>query len=212
MEPHSEAFAVKKSFDFAWCLRFFEKHGKELYGKTFSIDPQDHETIYKLLVYFLNIPSEARKHGIDLRKGLLITGPIGCGKTAWLNLMRGVPLPERNYYVKACRDVTFEFVQEGYEIIHRYSRFSYRNDRPKTFAFDDLGTEQNLKHYGNECNVMGEILLSRYDHFTAGMITHVTTNLSANEIEAIYGNRLRSRMRQMFNLVAFGRESRDKRQ
>ena len=199
----SETFATKKSFDFEWCLRFFEKHGKAVYGDTFFIAPQEHETIYKLVVYFLNIPSEAKRLGMDLRKGLLITGPIGCGKTTWLNLMRAVPQPERSYILKTCRDVTFEFVQEGYEVIHRYSRLSYRNDRPKTFAFDDLGTEQNLKHYGNECNVMAEVLLSRYDHFITGMVTHVTTNLSASEIEEIYGNRLRSRMRQMFNLVVF---------
>lgn len=49
---------------------------------------------------------------------------------------------------------------------------------------------------------MGEILLSRYELFTSQkMITHITTNLSANEIEQAYGNRLRSRMREMFNLV-----------
>jgi len=59
---------------------------------------------------------------------------------------------------------------------------------------------------------MGEILLSRYDHFiTNKMITHATTNLSAPELEALYGNRVRSRMREMFNLVAFDQSARDKR-
>lgn len=35
------------------------------------------------------------------------------------------------------------------------------------------------------------------------MITHATTNLSASELEDYYGNRVRSRMREMFNLIAF---------
>jgi len=38
------------------------------------------------------------------------------------------------------------------------------------------------------------------------------TNLAAGEIESIYGNRLRSRMREMFNLFGYDEESKDKRQ
>jgi DNA replication protein DnaC len=43
------------------------------------------------------------------------------------------------------------------------------------------------------------------------MLTHATTNLSASELEEIYGNRLRSRIREMFNLVAFDKDAKDKR-
>jgi hypothetical protein len=59
---------------------------------------------------------------------------------------------------------------------------------------------------------MGEILLSRYDLFLHNKIkTHATTNLNANELEERYGNRVRSRMRQLFNLIAFDKMSIDKR-
>ena len=62
------------------------------------------------------------------------------------------------------------------------------------------------------CYVMAEILLSRYDLFVSkGMLTHATTNLSASELEERYGNRVRSRMREMFNLVAVDKNSGDKR-
>ena len=55
-------------------------------------------------------------------------------------------------------------------------------------------------------------LLTRYDLFKEkGLITHLTTNLSAAEIESIYGNRLRSRMREMFNLFGYDQNSTDKR-
>ena len=68
------------------------------------------------------------------------------------------------------------------------------------------------RHYGKDCNVMGEILLSRYDLFLNKKIkTHATTNLNAAELEELYGIRVRSRMRQLFNLVAFNRDSKDKR-
>jgi len=84
---------------------------------------------------------------------------------------------------------------------------------PKNYCFDDLGVESSLKYYGNECNVMAEVLLTRYDLFVAqNLVTHLTTNLSASEIEEAYGNRVRSRLREMFNLIAFNNDSIDKRQ
>ncbi|MBS3992188.1 MAG: ATPase, partial [Bacteroidetes bacterium] len=75
-----------------------------------------------------------------------------------------------------------------------------------------LGTEQALKYFGNETNVMAEILLSRYDlYIQNGFTTHITTNLSATEIEDAYGNRVRSRLKKMCNLIAFDKDTADKR-
>jgi DNA replication protein DnaC len=59
---------------------------------------------------------------------------------------------------------------------------------------------------------MAEILLSRYDlHISKKLQTHITINLSASEIETYYGNRVRSRMREMVNLIAFEKSTQDKR-
>lgn len=197
---------------FKWCLGFLEKRGKEYYGDQFKIIENDHEVIFKLLVYFIGDTCQAKELAIDLDKGILLTGPIGCGKTSLMNLMRFVPPPERNHFMKPCRDVSFEFIQEGYEIIWRYSRMSFNNHNPKIYCFDDLGAEQSLKYFGNECNAMGEVLLSRYEYFIShDMITHVTTNLSATEIESVYGSRVRSRLREMMNHIYFDGVRGDKR-
>ena len=97
-------------------------------------------------------------------------------------------------------------------MIHRYSRGKLYAAERRHYCFDDLGIENNIKYYGNECNVMAEILLSRYDLFIGrGLITHITTNLSATEIEEAYGNRLRSRLREMVNLIGFDQGVKDKR-
>jgi hypothetical protein len=59
---------------------------------------------------------------------------------------------------------------------------------------------------------MDEILLSRYDLFLKNKIkTHLSTNLNAQELEKRNGNRVRSRMRQLFNLIAFNQTSKNKR-
>lgn len=200
-------------FDFGRYVAYMEAKGKELYRPDFRIFDEDREIVFRLLVYFLRDERNAERYGLSLRKGLLITGPVGCGKTSLMNLIKLTLPPEQRYIVKSCREVSFEFIQEGYTIIRKYSNLSFKNDKPKVYCFDDLGTENSLKYFGNDCNVMAEILLSRYDLFlTRRMLTHITTNLNSSEIEEIYGTRVRSRLREQFNLIAFSESAKDKRQ
>jgi ABC-type iron transport system FetAB ATPase subunit len=186
--------------------------GQKLYGDHFQIIDEDHEVICKLLAYFFQDELVASMFNLSLRKGILLTGPIGCGKTSLLSLMRYFEPTNSRFIVKPCRDVSFEFIREGYNTIQKYTHNSFKSFLPIVYCFDDLGAENNLKLFGNDCNVMAEVLLSRYDLFVnRKLLTHVTTNLSAGEIELIYGNRVRSRMREQFNLIAFSSVSKDKR-
>ena len=193
-----------------------EERGKVLFGSHFAITQTDLELIYKLLVYAIGDKENAERFGINLRKGIMLTGPIGCGKTSLIRLAGYFFPRETQYQVKPTREVSFEFEKDGFSVINWYSKGSFFKSGnipiPKSFCFDDLGLEHTPKYYGNECNVMAEILLARYDLFVSKrMMTHITTNLSAPELESIYGNRIRSRMREMFNLVAFDRNTKDKR-
>ena len=191
---------------------WIEQKGIELYGTHFKILETDYPILYKLIAYFLKDEPTCFQYNINLNKGILLSGPIGCGKTSIMNIMKYLTPTEHKFFVKPCRDISFEFIQDGYQIIHKYSKGKLYEFEPKTICFDDLGTENNLKYYGNECNVMAEILLSRYDVYIAKRIqTHITTNLSASEIETQYGNRVRSRMRQMLNLIAYDKTTSDKR-
>ena len=196
-------------------IQRLETFGQNLFGSHFAIHPEDHEIISQLLAYFLKNETMAHHYNLNLNKGILLTGLVGCGKTTLITLMRSILPSNRRFAIKSCREITFDFIRDGYEIIQRHSTHAYtttHDRRPHTTCFDDLGAESTLKYYGNECNVMGEILLSRYDHFISHhMFTHATTNLSASELEDCYGNRVRSRMREMFNLVSFESEAKDKR-
>ncbi|MFZ4680045.1 MAG: ATPase [Flavobacterium sp.] len=199
-------------YNYPEILAWLEQKGKQDYGEKFHFREQDTLNITKLVAYFLNDQMKTNQYGIDLTKGILLSGPVGCGKTTLISLMKYVTKPNNRFYLKTCRDISFEFIKEGYEIIHRYSRGSYSQTECKNYCFDDLGVEQNLKYYGNECNVMAEIILSRYDLFISKKVqTHLTTNLSASEIETAYGNRIRSRLRGMLNLIAFDKITPDKR-
>jgi DNA replication protein DnaC len=198
-------------YDYQEVILWLERKGREMYGEQFQIQETDHDIIFKLMAYFLNDEITCFQLNIDLKKGILLSGPIGCGKTTLMNLMKTLTSTEHKFYIKPCRDISFEFIQDGYEIIQKYSKGKLYPD-PKTICFDDMGTENNIKYFGNECNVMAEIILSRYDIFISKKIhTHITTNLSASEIETTYGNRVRSRLRSMVNLIAFDKNTSDKR-
>lgn len=199
-------------FDYKHALSYLQSQGIKHFGSHFKIHEEDKPLLRKLLCYFLKDEATASQLDINLNKGILLSGPVGCGKTSLMFLMRFFLPFENRYIVKSCRDISFEFIKDGYPIISKYSHQSFRNSHPLTYCLDDLGTENNLKHYGNECNIMAEILLSRYDLFICRrLLTHITTNLSASEIESLYGNRIRSRMRELFNLIAFDKVSKDKR-
>lgn len=203
---------IKYQHNYQDLILWLEKKGVELYGNQFKILESDYPIIYKLMAYFLKDEATCYQYGINLDKGILLSGPIGCGKTTLMHLMKNMTPVEHKFNIKPCRDISFEFIQEGYEIIHKYSKGKLYQSDPKTICFDDLGTENNLKYFGNECNVMAEILLSRYDIFVSKKIkTHITTNLSASEVETAYGNRVRSRLRNMINLIAFDKNTKDKR-
>ncbi|MFM9988342.1 AAA family ATPase [Flavobacterium sp.] len=203
---------IQSHYSYTEIIVWLEKRGIDLYGSHFKILESDYPIIYKLIAYFLKDEATCFQYTIDLNKGILLSGPVGCGKTSLLNLMKYLTPTEHRFFLKSTRDISFEFIQDGYEIIHKYSKGKLYESQPKTICFDDLGTENNLKYYGNECNVMAEILLSRYDIFTSKKIqTHITTNLSASEIENVYGNRVRSRLRELCNLIAFEKHSIDKR-
>jgi DNA replication protein DnaC len=199
-------------YNYQEVILWLEHKGVEIYDNHFKILETDHQIIYKLIAYFLRDEPTCFQYNLDLKKGILLSGPVGCGKTSLMNLMKYLTPTEHKFFIKPCRDISFEFIQEGYEVIHKYSKGKLYQSDPKTICFDDLGTENNLKYFGNECNVMAEILLSRYDIFISKHIqTHITTNLSASEIETQYGNRVRSRMRAMFNLIAYEKTIVDKR-
>lgn len=202
----------KSYYNYNEVIVWLERKGIELYGSHFKILESDYPIVYKLIAYFLKDEATCFQYNISLNKGILLSGPIGSGKTSLISLMKYLTPAEHKFFVKPCRDISFEFIQDGYQIIHKYSKGKLYESEPKTICFDDLGTENNLKYYGNECNVMAEILLSRYDIYTAKKIqTHITTNLSASEIETHYGNRVRSRLREICNLIAFDNKTKDKR-
>lgn len=177
-----------------------------------------YEVILKhLCAYFTYDP----RSGYDPRKGLLLCGGVGIGKTTLMEFFQRNQ--KASYRIVSCRDIESAYASSdkdtgGEKAIHQYSEnFKVAlNSNPfghqmVGYCFDDLGTEVVGKHYGKEKEVMIEVLLNRYDKHVEFFMTHVTTNLGSDEVRARYGDRVFDRMREMFNIIDFPVDAKSRR-
>ena len=137
----------------------------------------------------------------SLNKGLLFIGSYGIGKTAMMDTFQEIGrrlMPNNFMWFKSVStlDVVEEF--EASDNQNKESFFKKYND-VRTIYFDDFGTESDASNYGKK-NLMKEILEKRYLNKKK---TYLTTNLSMMEIKEKYGNRVFSRLPEMFNIIEF---------
>lgn len=181
-----------------------------------EIDRWNVDAIDKLAYYFSADPLfETLGEGYSLKKGLLLFGPIGCGKTTLLKLL--MHNPSNPFKIVSARKIADEFAEQGHIVINHYSllqpvnRREWFNHTHIGLCIDDLGTENSKKNYGNEVNVLAEVILNRYDNSDGIGKTHITTNASGDSISEVYGARAASRMTEMFNIIEFPIDSPDRR-
>lgn len=187
----------------------------------FTADAQNDKIVTALSYYFTGNELFEKcgpkdKNPWSLQKGLMLCGGVGTGKTT---LMKAFNKNKRRCYtVVSCRHIASKYAEMGADVLSEYSGQRFTVNSRDTFyqteigfCFDDLGTEESKKNYGNQANVMADILLNRYDNTSVPWyFTHATTNLTPEEIEQSYGTRVRSRLREMFNMIVMTGEDRRK--
>jgi DNA replication protein DnaC len=190
-EPKPKVVVSAENF-FDWVLT-----QANLTVKNFKISKPE-EKLYKLLSLYFTEDKRFEDSGYSLQKGIMLLGAYGCGKTTIMRNFMENPL--ESFGVVSCRRVAEVYsTEEGSDVANRY------NTVP-SICFDDLGTEieAGLKsHYGNKKNVLGDIILNHYDSNSPKIFRmHFTTNYNADQIEEFYGGRVRSRLREMCNLIS----------
>jgi predicted ATPase len=173
----------------------------------FVLDDNNTQMLAWLCMYFTNNKGfENIDPSFKLTKGLLLSGNVGCGKTTIMRLFASNQ--KASFNVINCNRIADMYADIGPEILHKYSDFLKVPTSLDTFyqnqvgvCFDDLGTESLKKHYGDVANCMEQIILNRYHNALPFDYTHFTTNLSSDQIEERYGTRVRSRLREMVNVI-----------
>jgi DNA replication protein DnaC len=197
-------------------LRFAAEQLFDKLKQALTIDSENEIIVKRLCAYFANDP-RFETTDLKLHKGIIMFGGVGVGKTTLLSTFR--QNQAFSFRIISCREIESAFAEQGDSIVQHYS-VNYpvaTNSNPFGhqeigYCFDDLGTEASIsKYYGKAKNVMAEILLNRYDNRLDYRATHITTNLSVNEIEAIYGTRVIDRIRESFNMIAFTPDAKSRR-
>lgn len=185
----------------------------------FIINEENKEIYEETIKYFA--ADESCKY--DLRRGLYIYGKIGVGKTLYFKIFKALnrALESLNSFkTLTVNDLIDGFALEGPRYFassgitpHDFQkRPNSRWYRPAHILIDDLGqSTKSVNYFGNNLNVVEDFIQRRYYVYTDFFaLTHVSTNLVPNKINAEYGEFISSRMREMFNIILFPGEDKRK--
>lgn len=166
--------------------------------------------------HFIELALAAGIENPDLRKGILLSGTVGTGKTS---LMRLFGANQRQVFmIKSAAEVASNWLSGGEEAISALYNLHKLpvNDVDNFYhpyaalCLDDCGTEDVKNHFGNKVNVIGQIIERRYFNGATGRMFHITTNLNSTQMKEFYGPRVISRLREIMNVIELKGEDRRK--
>ncbi len=180
----------------------------------FVID-KDNENVLRQLSYYFSGDERFETGGMSLKKGLILSGSVGTGKT---EIMRAFSKNKRQcFYLESANNMERLIKNKGAEYWQTYTGFApvssmnanYFFQQNIGWCFDDVGTEEVVVDYGNRLDFIAKLIEERYfrkDKIPFSSL-HLTTNLDPTGLIARYGaenaqmDRFRSRIREMFNVI-----------
>jgi predicted ATPase len=212
---------TQNRWDTATCDGYMRWRASKIFDRVFvtqdewqgGIQTGNTGTVYKLLcMYFAEdtafpiLAKEAKVPRADLRKGILLCGGVGGGKT-WL-----MQLFSRNqrqgFLIVNSRKIAEDWKENNESIKQLRNRFELASNDLDNFyqthlglCIDDCGSEDIKNAYGNRLNVLGDLMESRYNMGNSGPFMHLTTNLTMEQFKEFYGDRVASRLRETMNII-----------
>jgi hypothetical protein len=182
-----------------------------------QIDHENAELIKWLCLYFTNDPAfeeivlgtdgSGKVYKGDLQKGLLLYGAYGVGKTALMELCASNQ--RCSYKVYQVPKIARDYQNHGAAVIDALStrtvvvpEHGYFYHREMGKCFNDLLREEGTKNnYGNIANVMSQIFFELSENRIEPWKIHATSNFQLTAIGAAYGEHVKDRCYQFFNLI-----------
>jgi len=189
-EPYNMRYAIKQIYIIA-----------KRYCENFKLSNYE-ENVYKQFIMWLH--GDENFDG-DLKKGIAVVGPTGTGKSLMFKIMEDYRMIDDIHYIFAETNrqlswglavvpdnLNLAYASQGEEGLRLYK---YQN----ILYLDDLGTEVgSAKHFGNELDVVNHVLFHRH---RLGKLTLMSSNIPKAMMKDKYGDRVGSRMNEMFNFL-----------
>lgn len=148
---------------------------------------------------------------VDYNKGFFLYGTLGRGKTlAMLAMRQYMNSVCRRYdledyrlkaWMKSASELANIYAADGQPSLIKYAA------QDVNIVIDEFGREPiPASCYGTKMNVIQFLLQLRYDNRRSS-VTHITTNLTPDSLEPLYGNYVADRCKEMFNFIEFRGES-----
>lgn len=219
---HQKEMANRKQQQELWNFdlirTFMSNRAKVLFKGEFEID-ENNQLIFDLLSYYFigddyNFRVKCYEINSDpdifysVMKGILLCGNFGTGKTWMMKLFQ--KNARQTFWIRTSKEIAQAYLNsEDKKIPEEYTTLFKNpiNDEAVFYqpvsglCIDDLGAESKKNNFGNIMNVVGDVIEERYHKQFTGVFLHATTNLSAEELKNFYGERVTSRMREIFNFI-----------
>ena len=188
---------------------FIWKIFKDSYDSQFKFNENNQDIIYTLLRYFMQDPEfncyGLIKKGSSLKKGILIYGDIGVGKSTLFQVLHETGRRLLHYGVKDLWFTNYSAIKLVQEFMsstnNPLSTFNLKNLSTGRLYLDDLGMEE--KAFGKK-ELCADLLFERNRNRA---LTFATSNLSPSQLAAKYGPRIGDRIIEDFNIIKWTGES-----
>jgi len=197
-----QAGCNRQQFDANRLYPLFEEYYKALVEETgadFILGTAEKQILGQLCLWYA---ADERFKG-SLRKGLLIHGACGTGKTKMCKTLGRVMQTVERKNLK---------IVSAYDLQRLYERqLDDEIDvlrKRDLLVIDDIGVESvETRYYGNTSEPFKDLFYYRYQERKT---TIITTNLTHRELKSRYGDRIYDRMRETLNDVELDGKSKRK--
>lgn len=181
------------------------------YSKGFEVDDNNRQPLTLLKYWMIGEhhkeaiadPSGKRtEYSIHPEKGILLMGGVGTGKTAMMRALShamnmgggsGFKIANAIRIVKE-----YNSSDGGDNVVLEYAHSG-------ALCIDDLGAEEDGKHYGKITNVIADIIALRYENRHT---THFTSNSDTKALLDKYDERTLSRINEMASIIPLSGQDR----
>lgn len=187
----AEAAELQKIWTAKEMFRLMKFTSKEKFKNDFKVYDHQKHLITAICFYLSRDERFETELGYSFRKGLLLRGPCGVGKTFLINCAADNGL----------NPISVNSMLEITDYLQRDGSFKIDMTGKKIIYIDDVGAEETaIKHYGTTIRWFKNFIESRYFNSAYSNII-ISTNLNNTMMEHDYGFRLRSRLLEMFNYI-----------